>query len=184
MRVIAGSVKGARLQSPPGGALRPTSDRTKQILFDTLFSYASLQNSSILDLFAGSGSLGIEALSRGARNAVFVDSSRKALQFLRKNLEKTHFTKQSRIFNADAVAFLMKKRDNHGFDFVFADPPYEQGFAQKVVTEAGCTELLRLGGLLVLEESFRTSFELPESLALINEKKCGDTRLFFISREA
>ncbi|MGZ8626287.1 MAG: RsmD family RNA methyltransferase [Actinomycetota bacterium] len=123
MRVIAGSAKGTRLGPVPAG-VRPVSDRAREGLFSSLS--ADVPGASVLDLFAGTGALGIEALSRGAERAVFVERSRAAVRAVRDNLERTGLTDRAEVIAAEAVGFVTRDDDRTGaFDLVLADPPYD-----------------------------------------------------------
>jgi 16S rRNA (guanine966-N2)-methyltransferase len=125
-RVIAGSVGGLLLRAPDGQDVRPTADRVKEAMFNALGSLGALEGASVLDLFAGSGALGIEALSRGAERAVFVERSRAAVRTVRDNLERTGLTDRAEVIAAEAVGFVTRDDDRAGaFDLVLADPPYD-----------------------------------------------------------
>lgn len=122
MRIITGSARGRRLLSPEGMDVRPTTDKVKESLFNIL--QFDLEGSRVLDLFAGSGQLGLEALSRGASFAVFVDSSRRSLDVVKKNISVTGFSDRASAVSGDAFSFLQHTQDR--FDLVFLDPPYGQ----------------------------------------------------------
>ena len=124
MRVIAGSAKGARLSSVPTG-VRPLSDRAREGLFDSLGP--SVEGARVLDLYAGTGAMGIEALSRGASSATFVESARPALAALRQNVEITHLSDRARVVASDTLAFLGRRAQQGPFDLVLVDPPYALG---------------------------------------------------------
>jgi 16S rRNA (guanine966-N2)-methyltransferase len=123
MRVVGGTAGGRRLHAPAGRALRPTSERVREAVFSSLESMGGLDGAAVLDLFAGTGALGIEALSRGASHAVFVDADPDALTAVRSNLEATGLTGSGHVVRCDVVKFL--ERQNDVFDVAFADPPYE-----------------------------------------------------------
>ena len=123
MRVVGGTAGGRRLHAPAGRALRPTSERVREAVFSSLESMGGLDGAAVLDLFAGTGALGIEALSRGASHAVFVDADPDALAAVRSNLEATGLTDSGHVVRSDVVRFL--ERQNDVFDVAFADPPYE-----------------------------------------------------------
>lgn len=122
MRVITGSARGRRLVSPEGYDVRPTTDKVKESLFNII--QFNLPDAVVLDLFAGSGQLGIEALSRGAQKAVFVDSSRKSVDVIKKNIELCRFADASQVHLCDSVAFLKSSREI--YDIVLLDPPYHK----------------------------------------------------------
>ncbi len=147
MRVITGNAKGTVLKTPNGLTTRPTADRVKEALFSIIqFDVAT---SKILDLFGGSGQLGIEALSRGAKSAVFVDCSDDACRLIRENLKRTGLAGQGRVICSDYMAYL--KTCKEVFDIIFLDPPYAEVFlenALKMITEI---DILQSGGIIVAE---------------------------------
>ena len=129
MRVITGLKKGKRLDSPKGLDVRPTGDKIKEAIFSML--QFDLENCKFLDLFAGSGQMGIEALSRGAACATFVDASRNSVRVIKNNLTATDLTNCSNVYNTDANTFF--KKNNDIFDIAFLDPPYNKGILQEVL---------------------------------------------------
>jgi 16S rRNA (guanine966-N2)-methyltransferase len=132
MRVITGSARGASLKAPEGLDTRPTGEKVKEAVFSML--QFELEGRRVLDLFAGSGQLGIEALSRGAASAVFVDSGRAALDAVKQNVEHVRFTDRARIINSDCVTYLASlAARGESFDIVFIDPPYGKGLAEKAL---------------------------------------------------
>ena len=156
MRIITGQARGRRLISPEGYDVRPTTDKVKESLFNII--QFRLDGASVLDLFAGSGQLGIEALSRGAEKAVFVDSSRKSLDVVKKNIELCRFSAQAQTFLCDAAAFLRTTKEK--FDVVILDPPYHKDL---------CISALELLGDAVDEDAVvicetQDDEELPENI--------------------
>ena len=129
MRVITGTARGMRLDTLPGDAVRPTADKVKEALFSIL--QFELEGRRVLDLFAGCGQLGIEALSRGAGQAVFVDASRNSVEVVRRNLQRTKLDKQARVVGSDASAFL--KGIHEPFDIALLDPPYRKGLLEQAL---------------------------------------------------
>ena len=123
MRVITGTAKGMRLVAPPGDDVRPTYDRVKEAVFSII--QFDLEGRRVLDLFAGSGQLGIEALSRGSQTATFVDATRDAIAAIKENLEKTRLSKSAVVLQTDAVGFIKNYRGAE-FDVVLLDPPYHE----------------------------------------------------------
>lgn len=121
MRIVAGSARGRRLRSPEGPGVRPTSDRVREAVFNSLFSAGGVGGSTVLDLFAGSGAMGLEALSRGAESVTFVESAPAALEVLRDNVAILGFADRSSVVPADALRYLEAPRR---FDLVILDPPY------------------------------------------------------------
>jgi 16S rRNA (guanine966-N2)-methyltransferase len=172
MRVITGSAKGRRLMTPEGAQVRPTSDVAKEAIFSII--QFEVEGAQVLDLFAGSGQLGIEALSRGAAGAVFVDRSREAQSAIRHNLDKTGLAQRARLVAGDALSFL--KVGAGPFDIAFVDPPYHLGLLGEVLPlVAGC---MRPGGV-ILCESMRDE-RLPEAageLSFRREYRYGRTKI-------
>lgn len=156
MRVITGIARGKRLVTPDGKDVRPTSEKVKEALFSAL--QFDIEGRRVLDLFAGSGQLGIEALSRGAKSATFVDSSNTSIKIIKKNLEITGFTDFSKVITADYSSFAAMCRDT--FDIVFLDPPYTEGLLLPAIKSV--LPLMSDYGLLVCE--YPPEVEIPESI--------------------
>ncbi len=186
MRIIAGSAGGIPLKTP-GALTRPTADRVKESLFASLGTL--LSGAKVLDLYAGSGSLGIEALSRGAVSALFVEQERKACEVIQANLDKARL-EGGRVRSAPVVKFLRAQQGrDEGFDLIFADPPYAKNEAaeQELLNLVGNQHLLDLlaeRGVLILETL--ASVELPESLGenweVRDERRYGETRVSFLAK--
>jgi len=169
MRVIAGRHRGATLRAPRGAATRPTSDRVREALFSIL---ASVQDASVLDLFAGSGALGIEALSRGAESAVFVDSAAAAVAAVNRNLEALGL--EAEVVRRPALAFLGSAAIRGAqYDLVFVDPPYRLAGAIGAELSIALTPVLAPGARVVAESDRRAPLELD--LPLADERRYGDT---------
>jgi 16S rRNA (guanine966-N2)-methyltransferase len=124
MRVVAGRARGRRLRAPDGSGTRPTSDRVRESVFNILTSMDVIEGAAVVDLFAGSGAFGIEALSRGAASAVFVDASRVAVEAIRANLGVLDDPSRARVVRADAIRWTHDQRGDTPVDILFADPPY------------------------------------------------------------
>lgn len=155
MRVITGSARGKRLTTLDGENVRPTPERVKEALFSII--QFEIEGRRVLDLFAGSGQLGIEALSRGAKQAVLVDASKDSIAVIQKNLENTGLTENARVKNMDFAAFLLQNREP--FDLAFLDPPYRTGLLQRALPLVAQT--MNLGGTIICENPFGE--EMPES---------------------
>ena len=168
MRVVAGIARGRRLVAPKGDTTRPTSDFVREAIFNSLGSTTDLDGASVLDLFAGTGALGIEALSRGADHATFVESGRHALVALRANLASTGFDARATVVSTDVTRTHLLP----AVDVAFADPPY--AFA------AWDTLLTRLDAALVVVESDR-EIEPPDGLRVLRSKRYGTTVVTLIS---
>lgn len=172
LRVIAGEHRGRRLVTPPGRGTRPTSDRVRESLFNLLGTLPA--GGRVLDLFAGSGALGIEALSRGASHAVFVESARPALRALRENLDALGLAPRATVVAADA--WTDAPATTGPFDLVLADPPYAEGLEERVVREGA--RRLAAGGVLAVEHpSSRPPPASPKGLSIWKAKRYGGTSL-------
>ena len=179
MRVIGGSAKGARLAPVPGG-IRPLSDRAREGLFSSLA--AEVPESRIADLYAGTGAVGVEALSRGAASALFVDSSPGAIQAIRTNLAKTGLQERARVVQADAGRAL--RREDGPFDLAFLDPPYAVPAEDLQAVLSQVTELMAGGGALVLTRPKGDSTDVvPVHWPVDRLLTYGDARIL-ICREA
>jgi 16S rRNA (guanine966-N2)-methyltransferase len=179
MRIVAGIARGRRLRAPKGRLVRPTADRVKEAVFSMLESRAGCTDRSVLDLFAGAGTLGIEALSRGAATAVFVEPSRAAAAAIRANLQDAGFTGEVLEMAAQrAIARLAE--DDRRFDLVFLDPPYGEGWIARTLTALDAADLVQAGGWVVVEHG---SQELPAStvgrLGQQVSRRYGDTHVAF-----
>lgn len=162
MRVIAGSARRLILVAPRGDETRPTSDKTKETLFNCLMSY--VEGASFLDLFSGSGAIGIEALSRGAASCVFVEKSKEALDCIKKNLGTTHFTEKAIIEKGDVLGLIARLESKGPFDIIFMDPPFNKELEKSVLNMISRTKLLNEDGIIVVEASNDTDFSYLEAL--------------------
>lgn len=147
MRVITGKAKGVALKTPDGMLTRPTTDRVKEALFSIIQFY--LPASRVLDLFGGTGQLGIEALSRGAKSAVFVDSREDACALIRENLHRTKLTQDAKVVKSDYLAYLQRCREQ--FDVILLDPPYAEVFLENALKCIMEIDILQSGGIIVAE---------------------------------
>jgi len=179
VRIIAGSHRGRTINAPPGLDTRPTSDRVRENIFNLV---GPLDGARVLDLFAGSGALGIEALSRGATSAVFVDSDRDAIRAIERNLEKLRLT-GARVVRGDAL-FTLAQESMAGakYDLVLVDPPY--GMLDDIQPRLAhhLPALLAPDGLVVVETDARSEPELP--LSVRTSRKYGNTRVTIFEAEA
>ncbi len=179
MRVIGGKAKGQRLKVPKGRDVRPTAARIKEALFNILPH--DLSGYRVLDLFAGTGNLSVEALSRGAAEAILVDVSHKAEKAIRDNLEASRFSGSARVWVAPVFRSLrLLSRKGQKFDLIFLDPPYEKGWIRKIVSMISQQRLLEEKGILVAEHSLREPVEKYYGLlALKDQRRYGTTLLSF-----
>jgi 16S rRNA (guanine(966)-N(2))-methyltransferase RsmD len=179
MRVIGGRAKGRRIKVPKVRALRPTADRVKEALFNILPH--DLSGLKVLDLFAGTGNLSLEALSRGAAEAVLVDASRGAARAIRENLQTLGFSGKSQVWIIPVLRSLrLLSRRGETFDLVFLDPPYERDWVRKTLRAIARQGLLREGGTLVVEHGVREKVEVDYGpLTLKDQRRYGTTLLSF-----
>lgn len=184
MRVISGSARGTNLYSLEGDTTRPTLDRVKESLFNIIQN--KLQEAVVLDLFAGSGALGIEALSRGAKRAVFCDQSRKAIQIIKQNIEKTHLQEKAEVVNEDYIKFLSHQDKKEKFDIILIDPPYAKNIATHAIEEIIKLDLLADNGIIILEtdNEKREKGQLEKiEINMYDIRKYGRIYLIFLSRK-
>ena len=147
MRVITGSARGCRLKELEGMETRPTTDRVKEGLFNII--QFDIEGRKVLDLFAGTGQLGIECLSRGAASAVFVDRRTDAVKLIRENLKATQLSDKARVVSGDSMEFLKSLRES--FDLIFLDPPYEAGLLEPAIAHIAKFDILSPHGIIVAE---------------------------------
>ena len=147
MRVITGKARGIQLKTPEGMLTRPTADRVKEALFSII--NFDIPGASVLDLFGGTGQLGIEALSRGAGSAVFVDSREDACKLIRENLKRTKLEADAKVVRSDYLDFLNRTREQ--FDIILLDPPYAEVFLENALKRITEIDILRSGGIIVAE---------------------------------
>jgi 16S rRNA (guanine(966)-N(2))-methyltransferase RsmD len=163
MRVIAGSARGRRLKTLEGMDVRPTTDKVKEAIFSAI--QFDLPDAAVLDLFAGSGQMGIEALSRGAASVVFVDRSARSLQVTRENLESVQFAEQAQLHQTEAQSFLQSTAMQ--FDIAILDPPYRKGMHEKLLPLLA--EHMADNGIVICEHE--TGLEMPQSVGVLEQKK-------------
>jgi 16S rRNA (guanine966-N2)-methyltransferase len=184
MRVIAGSAGGVRLAVPKRG-VRPTMDRVRAAIFSSLGD--AIIGARVLDLFAGSGALGIEALSRGAASAIFVEDDRQSAEAIEKNLAKTNLL--GRVRDQDVFDFLRRQSNAEKFQIIFADPPYEkdqrdENYTQKLLNNESLPQLLEPSGIFVLEKLPGETVSEFKFWSVIRQKSYGATEILFMRRAA
>ncbi len=186
MRIVGGSHRGRRLLAPPGDTVRPTSDRAREALFNILshgrFAAGgiSFAGAAVLDAFAGTGALGLEALSRGAAEAVFIEQDREALTILRRNVEALGEDARARILPGDATH---PPRASSRCVVAFLDPPYQSGLAVPALEALETAGWLAPEALVVIETAAREELAPPAGFSLIDERVYGAARLLFLRRE-
>ncbi len=185
MRITGGSFRGRRLKGPRGRSLRPTSDMVRKAIFDVLGPEGA-KGRRVLDLFAGSGALGFEALSRGAQEVVFVEKDKGAADLIKQNIQALDVLERTRVFNLEAKkAIRVLAERGWSFDLILLDPPYkEEKSSEVVLREIIDRGILVPGGVLVLEHSALRAPSPPEGLNPVRVKRYGDTAVSFFIREA
>ena len=180
MRVISGSARGVALKTPDGSKTRPTADRVKEAMFSII--QFDLPGARVLDLFGGTGQLGIEALSRGAKFSVFVDHGAQACALIRENLKRTRFENSAKVIQSDYDLYLRKNSDK--FDIILLDPPYAEVFLENSLKIISEIDILQSGGIIVAERPLGK--EIPcEFSGLVRSKdyKYGNTLLTIFRKE-
>jgi 16S rRNA (guanine966-N2)-methyltransferase len=181
MRIVGGKFKGHSIAPPQGSATRPTSDRVRESIFNILahgIEGLEIEGSRVLDVFAGTGALGLEAVSRGARFCQFVDDSSEARGIIRKNADALGVIGLVKIWRRDATD-LGPCSPQPGFDLVFADPPYGKGMGEKALAALVAGQWLNPGAIVVLEESQKAVVAPVAGVTLIDERDYGDTKVRF-----
>jgi 16S rRNA (guanine(966)-N(2))-methyltransferase RsmD len=173
MRIVTGSAKGRPLFTLPGEATRPTGAKVKEAVFSAL--QFELEGRAFLDLFAGSGQMGLEALSRGAGSAMFIDASREAMDIVKKNAEKTGLFEKSRFLVSDFRNYIRKAAGRDRFHVIYIDPPYKESFARDAVLLILKAGLAHPGALIVTESDKEDIFEgeMPKELSVLKQKRYG-----------
>lgn len=171
-RVTTGTLKGLKLKVPKRS--RPFTERVKRVMFDTILGY--LKDTKCLDLFAGSGSIGIEAISRGASYCVFVENDREAINVIKENIEKANIKDQTRVYGSDYRKFL-NSSSSEKFDIIFVDPPFEMIWD---INMHGVENLVNDDGLVIFKSETNKSFHFPKQFEEILVKKVGSNTLHFL----
>ena len=183
MRIIAGSARSLPLKTPDGLETRPTSDKIKETLFNML--QREVPGSYFLDLFAGSGQIGLEALSRGANYAVFVDNGRKPAECIEHNIKFTKFDKQAALLTSDAVSAIHMMDGKYRFDLIFMDPPYGKGYDKEVLAALAQSSLLKEDARIICEEDLHADFSYVEELGyeIVKVKEYKTNKHVFLERK-
>ena len=179
VRIISGKVRGMKLVSPTGEDTRPTLDRVKEAIFSMLLPY--IVDSKVLDLFAGSGALGIESISRGARRCFFIDNSKQSIKCITTNIKSAQFEELSEIINLDSLVFLKQCTDK--FDIIFIDPPYSQNLYKPALELIAKNKLINDDGIIVLEYDYSENRpSIPDEFEVVKEKKYGRIGVIVLKR--
>ena len=183
MRIIAGTARSLPLRAPEGLDTRPTSDQIKETLFNML--QYDIPGCYFLDLFAGSGQMGLESLSRGGEYSVFVENNRKAAKCIEDNINFTKFDKNARLLVSDAVSALYTLEGKYKFDIVFMDPPYNKELEKGVLEYLSTSSLLKPDSIIIVEASAETSFDYVEALGyeITKYKKYKTNAHVFLKRK-
>ncbi len=177
MRVIAGKYKGRKLNDASKYDIRPATDRVKETIFNVLQHKLNIENVKVLDLFAGTGSLGIEALSRGAQKGTFVDLSKESISLIKANLENLNCLEVCELIKADGVKFI--ERCNEKFDLIFADPPYAYEMTDIIPELIFSNKILNDNGFLIIEHQRNLSFKFTDDFVKTITKEFGNTTVTF-----
>lgn len=184
MRVISGSRKRLQLHTISGKHTRPTQDRIKETLFNMIQN--DVYDAQFLDIFAGSGQIGIEALSRGASCAYFIENNRLALDCIRRNITHTRFEDQSFVLAGDVITELRNLEGRMQFDIIFADPPYHEGYEKNVLLTIMQGDLLAEQGYIIMEADLDTDFAFVEEMGyeILSEKEYKTNKHVFLTKGA
>ncbi|MBN2803960.1 MAG: 16S rRNA (guanine(966)-N(2))-methyltransferase RsmD [Deltaproteobacteria bacterium] len=177
MRIISGTAKGRRLDVPKNDTVRPTTDRVREALFSSLGS--KIQDAKILDLFAGSGSLGIESLSRNASHVTFIEKSKNTALLLKKNITGTGFEKESKVIICDAISYLKRVTETKSekFDLIFLDPPYRTTLLQDCINMNNLIDIININGIIIAEHPSDTLPEINQNQQILRTKKYGNSTI-------
>ncbi len=184
MRIISGNFKGRKLIQLEGNDIRPTPDRVREAIFNILGP--GIRDARVLDLFAGTGALGLESLSRGAGHAVFVDAALSSCNLIQKNIDLCKMKEKALLIHHDIIALPFPQTlKTQPFDLIFMDPPYEKAIVETTLEKAGFIDLLAPKGIVVTEQSFKESLAKPlNGLDIYRQKKYSKTFISFLRKEA
>ncbi|MGD2279305.1 MAG: 16S rRNA (guanine(966)-N(2))-methyltransferase RsmD [Candidatus Omnitrophota bacterium] len=183
MRIIAGEFKGRKIKSPRSETVRPTKDRIRESVFNIIAQH--VPGSCVLDLFAGSGAYGLEAISRGAKKAVFVEKGKEANRAIKENIELLDAAERSELLNQDVFDSLEAlNKDKERFGLIFADPPYGKGMAKKTLIMINQYDILLASGLFIIEHNSEERLpQSEESVTALKEKTYGNITISIYSRK-
>lgn len=183
MRIISGKAKGTKLYTLQGDNTRPTLDRVKESIFNII--QKQIPEATVLDLFAGSGAIGLEMLSRGAKKAILCDKSKEAIGIIKKNIQKTHMEEKVELYNIDFKECI-EKVSKEKFDIIYIDPPYETNFIEKSLEKIIEKNIIQENGIIILEtdDEKRIKKEIEKiNVAIIDERKYGRANIIFLSKK-
>lgn len=179
MRIISGIKKGAKLIEFMGEDIRPTTDRVKESLFNLIQEFVA--DANVLDLFAGSGALCFEAISRGARYGVCTDKAKESVSVILKNRDKLGFIDKVDVINIGAEEYLQKTTEK--FDIIFMDPPYNKGFIEPALDKIISRDILSDDGIIVVESDSPDEINIPSGLKVLKERRYGRTNVTVFEKE-
>lgn len=183
MRIITGKVRGLKLVTPKNMDVRPTSDRVKESVFNIIGT--KIIGADILDLFAGTGNLGLESWSRGAKKVIFVDESSESLKLVNANIKKVKAEQDVEVIKGRAevsIENLFQKKS--AFDFIFCDPPYNKGLIQKILDQLCKYNILKVGGYLIIEHAMQETIgDIADFFEIVRIERYGETRVTFLRRD-
>ena len=181
MRIISGTAKGTKLHTLEGENTRPTLDRVKEALFN-IIQY-EIEDSIVLDLFSGSGAIGLEFASRGAKEVYLNDVSKEAFEIIKQNIEKTHLAKKTNAYNLDFLNMLQKVK-NIKFDIIYLDPPYKSNFVIEAINEILKFKMITKDSLIIVEsnenEKIKDNLKNIKNIEIIDKRKYGRAYMFFL----
>ena len=180
MRIISGKARGTKLYTLEGENTRPTLDRVKESLFNIIQN--KIEDANFLDLFSGSGAIGLEALSRGAKKAIFCDSSKSAMEIINKNIKKTHMEENSKVYNLDYKKALREIKEKQ--DIIYIDPPYKTDFAMQAINEIIKLNIIDEKSIIIVETDDEKIIENIERLEIEiqDKRKYGRAYLIFLNK--
>ncbi|MBI1909526.1 MAG: 16S rRNA (guanine(966)-N(2))-methyltransferase RsmD [Deltaproteobacteria bacterium] len=177
MKILGGQAKGRSLKKPKNNKIRPALAKVKGAIFNIL---GDIEGTSVLDLFAGTGNIGIEALSRGAAWVTFVDNEPQALRLIRENSQRTGTEASCQIVKAEIPWGLKKLKNDHTYSLIFVDPPYDQRLVNTTLRFLAREKTLAPGGMIIVEHSPREGVVPPEGLQITDERRYGQTNITFL----
>lgn len=180
MRIISGKYRGAKLYSPEDNRVRPTTDRIKESVFNIICSRLNVCGATVLDLFSGSGALGLEAYSRGAKKVVFIDNDKDSIRLTKSNIAKLRVPTENYEIYQTEYFIALKKLENRRFDIVFADPPYASGYFDNILEHVKKYNILNESGIMVVEHDSKTVVENEDYF--VDCRKMGNTAVSFLTR--
>lgn len=184
MRIISGKARGTKLYTLEGLTTRPTLDRVKESIFNIIQS--KIQDSTVLDLFAGSGAIGLEMISRGASKAILCDKSKDAIEIIEKNIEKTHMKDKVELYNLDFENCIDKVKTIK-FDIIYLDPPYNTNYISKALNKIVDLDIVKQEGLIIVEtdDEPRILKEIDKiKVKIVDKRKYGRATIIFLNKEA